>query len=269
MKPIVALASLLALGAGAISTTEEQECTKVGNPCWKVERVIEAFAQSATPGPDGLSNITAADQAALAQLGQVISQATSNPQGFLQSLGLGSGGEQQVEKREALPSPRCWNRAGFFCWKARRDVEQVEQAAQETQVEKRSPHCWNRAGFSCWKARRQVEQIDEESHAEKRSPRCWQRAGFSCGKPPQDAQGEAETEASAQLDKRSCWRVGGCHKAKRSATAVIEALGSDEEQDVSKQEASDSCWAQGALCSKVSQDVDAIRNALRVIAAEQ
>ncbi|PHH68744.1 hypothetical protein CDD82_304 [Ophiocordyceps australis] len=162
MKPTVALASLLAIGAGAVPTTEEQECTKVGNPCWKLERAIKAFVQAATPGPDGLRNITDTDQAALIQLGQVISQSTSNPQTFLQKLGLDSGDKQMAEKREALPSQRkCWDRAGFFCWKARRAMEQA-QVEQEKQIETRSPRsCWDRMGFFCWMVKRDGEHVEQ------------------------------------------------------------------------------------------------------------
>ena len=191
----------------------EPFCNQEGQACWKVARAAEAFADAIksdgslaarspeidfSHAPGGASFVA---KRAVDNLANVIAVARDEPEGYYESLNLGSEFHADtVDKRDPEPNPWC-TRPGASC---KRDPEPAP---------KPNPDPWcTRPGASCKRDTKELKQSKREASPDP-DPWC-RRPGASCKR------GEMEQ------DKRWCTRPGAsCRKARRAAEAVIDAIG--------------------------------------------
>ncbi|CAK7271293.1 hypothetical protein SEPCBS57363_004541 [Sporothrix epigloea] len=243
-----AIFSLLALGATSVSAAAVAKhhkgfCSLPGQPCWKVKRTAEAFAEAiasfggpAADSDSALSRRSHADGGAanlamrsLDGLATIVASTQSEPRSFYTDLQLTSRfpepialtGEElaardvDAEKREAEAEPEAKHFCPLkfeSCWKAKREAEADPEAKNFCSL----------PGQSCWKAKRAAEAIissidDSSSSVAKR---------------------EAEAKF-CPLKHESCW------KQKREAEA--------------------GCNAAGGSCAAATRDLTAMYHAARQV----
>ncbi|KFY96313.1 hypothetical protein V500_02508 [Pseudogymnoascus sp. VKM F-4518 (FW-2643)] len=199
---------LTALVAGvnsaAIAAAEpEAFCWRPGQPCGKVKRAAEAFAEAiAEPAAEADAEASAfcwrpgqpcgkAKRTALA-LAHAVADANPEAEAFFDKLAI----------REAFPEPEAVAEAEPVNGKVKREAEAEAEA-----------FCW-RPGQPCGKVKRAAEAIASALAEAEPEPFCW-RPGQPCGKAKRDAEAVAEA---------FCWRPGQpCGKARRDANALAEA----------------------------------------------
>jgi len=203
-------------------------CGHVGQPCWKVKRAAEAFANTIASFSAGLE---ARDPALVAErsaaegfhaglaaravdhlAGVVAVARDAAPESFYSGLALEKKfAEPEPAPAEAQEDKRWCGHVGQPCWK--RAVEEDKR--------------WcGHVGQPCWRARRAAEAVLAsigDIRAREADPWCG-HVGQPCWK--------REAEAHVEDEKRWCGHVGQpCWKAKRdlhamahAARSVIEAL---------------------------------------------
>ncbi|KAL5345581.1 isocitrate dehydrogenase (NAD(+)) idh1 [Pseudogymnoascus australis] len=197
------VAALVAgVNSAAIAAPEpEAYCWRPGQPCGKVKRAAEAFAEAiAEPAADAKASpycwrpgqpCGKAKRTALA-LAHAVADAHPEAKAFFDMLAI----------REAFPEPEAVAEAEAGNDKVKREAEAEAEA-----------YCW-RPGQPCGKVKRAAEAIASALAEPAPGPYCW-RPGQPCGKAKRDAEATAEAY---------CWRPGQpCGKAKREANALAEA----------------------------------------------
>ncbi|KFY64466.1 hypothetical protein V496_03249 [Pseudogymnoascus sp. VKM F-4515 (FW-2607)] len=197
------VAALVAgVNSAAIAAPEpEAYCWRPGQPCGKVKRAAEAFAEAiAEPAANAESSpycwrpgqpCGKAKRTALA-LAHAVADAHPEAEAFFDMLAI----------REAFPEPEAVAEAEAGNDKVKREAEAEAEA-----------YCW-RPGQPCGKVKRAAEAIASALAEPAPEPYCW-RPGQPCGKAKRDAEATAEAY---------CWRPGQpCGKAKREANALAEA----------------------------------------------
>ncbi|KAH7134079.1 hypothetical protein EDB81DRAFT_90582 [Dactylonectria macrodidyma] len=291
MKFILATLAVLAtsvLAAPAPDAAAEPWCMRPGQSCWKkrdaspaAEAVTEDKRWCMRPGQScWKAKRDAEDKRWCMRPGQSCWKAKRAAEAFAEAIGT-SGGLQARDAAADLSNLR-----GGAAFTAKRAVNELANTAAATEDD---PFAYY-FGLG----------LDKEFHADsddkgKRDalPAPWcMRPGQSCWKNKRDANPEADAEAVAE-DKRWCMRPGqSCWKAKRAAEAVLEAVGSDDEdlddkpfdpayfakrdaqpwcmrpgQSCWKRDASPEPWCMrpGQSCWKAKRDVTAMRTVARSI----
>lgn len=232
-----ALFAILAVGATSVSAAavavadaEAQWCQFMGQPCWKVKRAAEAFAEavastgSYASGPESAvsrrSNAPGglADQAkrGLDDLAGIIASTQRSPRSYYGGLNL----------------------AGAFP-----DAADVSKRDAEAEASPEAEAQWCQfMGQPCWKVKRAAEAvvstIEGFGHAE--SKRSFEPLVVGKREASPAAEAEADAEAWCQFMGEPCW--------KRSA-ASVEAR----------------CHAPGGACSSARRDLHGIYNAARQV----
>ncbi|ELR03405.1 hypothetical protein VC83_06943 [Pseudogymnoascus destructans] len=202
------VAALVAGVNSAAIAAAEPFCWRLGQPCDKVKRAAEAFAEAfdepiaeaeAFDEPIAEAEASAfcwrpgqicekAKRAALA-LAHTVADANPEAEAFFDKLAID----------EAFPEPE-----------AVADAEIADKVKREAEAE---AFCW-RPGQPCGKVKRAADAIASALAEPAPEPFC-QRPGQLCGKVKRDAEAVAEA---------FCWRPGQpCGKAKREANALAEA----------------------------------------------
>ncbi|CAK7563314.1 MAG: hypothetical protein SEPTF4163_001180 [Sporothrix epigloea] len=271
-----AIFSLLALGATSVSAVAvakhhgKQFCQLPGEPCWKVKRTAEAFAEAiassgglSADSDSALSRRSHADggvanlaMRSLDGLATLVASTQSEPRSFYTDLQLASRfpepvaltGEElaardvDAEKREAEAEPEA---KGFCplkhesCWKAKREAEADPEAKGFCQL----------PGESCWKVKRAAEAIistiDDFSSVAKR-------------------EAEAEAKNFCPLKHESCWkqkREAEAHrKYKNFCMLRGESCWKRSEDNIEAR-----CNAPGGSCATATRDLTAMYHAARQV----
>ncbi|KAJ9157571.1 hypothetical protein NKR23_g437 [Pleurostoma richardsiae] len=249
MKFVPILLAIVATVSAAPAAEAEAEpdgwCRWPGQPCWKVKRVAEAFAdalggsgavketrEAAFSGVEGNAALTA--KRAVDNLATHISLAQRDPAAYYNGLGLyhsfapdffgppptgqGDADAAPAEKRDAAAEPDGWcTWPGQPCWKNKRDAEAEADG-------------WCRwPGQPCWKTRRAAEAVVSTIE------------GFA----------KEKRDAAAEPDGWCRWPGQPCWKNKRDVDSV-EAR----------------CNAVDGACSVARRDLEAIEFAARSMLAD-
>ncbi|OAQ71329.1 clock-controlled pheromone ccg-4 precursor [Pochonia chlamydosporia 170] len=304
MRITAAVLTLAAAGAFAAPSPKPAPvpwCWRPGEPCFKVKRVADAFAEAIkTSGglkerepeaeysnsPGGAAHIAKRLVNELAHLSALTAR---EPDQYYRDLGMESQFERDEphnEKRDAdadaAPEPWCW-RPGQSCWK--RDPSNDPVPVKD----KRWCH---RPGQSCWKAKRAAEAVvravEDDSHDDGGDagsgnegghfPDICNGPGILCWKkrsaaPNPDAEPEAEPEAEPW-----CWRPGQpCWKRSASPDPAPKPepwcwrpgqscwKAKREAEPKPDPEAEPWCWRPGQPCWKAKRDLQALHVAARNI----
>ncbi|CAK7270865.1 hypothetical protein SEPCBS119000_004307 [Sporothrix epigloea] len=244
-----AIFAALAIGATGVSAAAvakhyDEFCRLHNQPCWKVKRAAEAFAEaisssgSPAAGTDLLFRRSHADggvayiaMRSLDGLATLVSSTQSEPRSFYQDLQLA----------ERFPEPTTLTEEEL----AARDTD-VEKREAEAEASRKHKIC---PGYdqSCWKAKREAE-AEAEAEAHRFKGIC-PLHNQSCWKAKRAAEAKAEAEAEAHRFKGICpLHNQSCWKAKRAAEADPEAVSS--------------CGASGGSCWKVQRAAEAIVNTI-------
>jgi hypothetical protein len=253
---VIAIAATAIADPAAEPEANPQWCMIRGQPCWKVKRAAEAFAESiASSGGvveareaegSGLSGNAAFEaKRQVDDLALFIAAATGDPTSYYKALGLGGqfGADakaEKSEKREAGADPQWCMIRGQPCWKGKRDAEpqwcmirgQPCWKSKRTATDFNDPDkrwCLIR-GQPCWKAKRAAEAVVtaiESTHDPRDVPfnpeaRVKREAEPWClirGQPCWKREANAEASAEAACNAPD----GACTKAKRDLTAIYLA----------------------------------------------
>ncbi|KAG6000431.1 hypothetical protein E4U21_005473 [Claviceps maximensis] len=228
--------ALAAVGAQAAPSPEpEPWCYRVGQPCWKVKRVAEAFSE-AIQSSGGLQERApeaeyshapggAAYKArrSINELAHLAALTARNPDEYFSGLGLDEQFEAEqggVEKRE--PDPWCY-RVGQPCWK--------RDASPDDIPTKDKRWCY-RVGQPCWKSKRAADAVlnairseDGKDEAAPAAEDTTEGAPQSDGSFPLECSGPRilcwKKREAAPDPEPWCYRVGQpCWKAKRDLNAL-------------------------------------------------
>ena len=224
---------------------DKRWCERPGQSCWKARRDAAANAWCERPGQP-CWKVKRAAEALFASIDT-------------------SGG---LEARSAAGDIS--NMPGGLAFKAKRAVDEL---AHLVSLSEHDPeHFYN--GLELEK---HFEPDSEADSVVKRDglPAPWcERPGQSCWK--RDAEADAHAAAN---DKRWCERPGqSCWKARRAAEAVLEVVGSGEEESVdmeargfdpefAKRDAEAWCERPGQSCRRARRDLYAVRNAAEGVLA--
>ncbi|KAG5992942.1 hypothetical protein E4U54_003508 [Claviceps lovelessii] len=229
--------ALAAVGAHAAPSPEpEPWCYRVGQPCWKVKRVAEAFSEAIQSSGDLKARAPEAEYSSapggaaykarrsINELAHLAALTARNPNEYFSGLGLEArfGAEEAgIEKRS--PDPWCY-RVGEPCWK--RDASPDDVATKDKRW------CY-RVGEPCWKTKRAADAVlnairSDDGKEEAPAP------GPEGAAPPQpntpfppECSGPRilcwkKREAAPEPEPEPwCYRVGEpCWKAKRDLNAL-------------------------------------------------
>ncbi|KFA76124.1 hypothetical protein S40288_00271 [Stachybotrys chartarum IBT 40288] len=243
---LVALAGLMtaaAVPAPAPPDIRSAWCVRPGQPCWKVKRAAEAFAEAISDAgplearaPEADVGIMAgraafAAKRSLTDLSNLLARSTDN-------LGL-------AKDKRAPQNPWC-TRPGQPCW--------FTEGEDEPATEKRSPqNPWcTRPGQPCWFT--DGETNPESTEADKR----WcTRPGQPCWKAKRAA--EAVLAANADMEKR---------EAEADADADAEAWCTRPGQPCWKKRQARWCTRPGQPCWKAKRDLEAVHAIARDLIAD-
>ncbi|KAL7946161.1 mating pheromone precursor [Trichoderma barbatum] len=207
----------------------EPWCYRIGMPCWKVKRTTEAYvdavrstgALNTRSEHEGIPNDVALSAIqGLDQLSSLILYASEDPDAF-----LNNGTEiTETEKRdtESQEDKRWCYRIGMPCWKAKRDLESLQEGERSVEVEEEKRWCY-RIGMPCWKAKRADEIQEDKRWCYRIGMPCWKSKRVAEAVLGATIQGDEKrsVEAEVPADKRWCYRIGmPCWKAKRDLETI-------------------------------------------------
>ena len=295
-------AAVAAFAAGAVAAPNPVPeadanpwCNLPGQPCWKVKRVAEAFAE-AIQSSGGVAKRTPESEAgnlpggagyaskrAVNELAHLIALTRDAPNDYYKGLGLGDqfAADEGNQKREAAPEPWCWA-PGEPCWKAKREAAPEpwcsipgEPCWKEKREAAPEPWCWA-PGEPCWKSKRAADEVIEAIGTEEENPASHlpfhpshvpsSPHGFA-GHGPAWWKREAAPEPWCSIPGEPCW------KEKREALAEAEANpwcsipGEPCWKDKREATPEPWCWAPGEPCWKAKRDLHAIRAVAEGISA--
>jgi hypothetical protein len=245
----VATAQAAAVASPEANASPEAWCLLKGQGCWKVKRAAEAFSDAITSS-GGLKQSRAAEvsnhrggaaynaKRGIDELAAIIASAYPDSDAFYEALNLdqqfapdsnlteAEASSTDIYTRDAeteeskrwclLKGQGCWKREaapwcllkGQGCWK-----RSVPMSPREAEA---NPWCLLK-GQGCWKRAEGVEAaaVDKREAAPAFCP-FGGEAGSTC---------YASKRDFVEADRRSCEQPGeACHKARRAAEALVDAL---------------------------------------------
>ncbi|KAK3694352.1 pheromone precursor protein 1 [Podospora appendiculata] len=254
--PLTIFAIAAAVDAAAVADAEAapQWCRIQGQPCWKVKRAADAFAEAIKTSGGLAARDDSANGAAFVakrgvnDLALVIAATQEDAEAFYSSLGLQNHFARDNEmtsaaKRDAEANPQWCRIQGQPCWKAKRDADARPQWCRI-----QGQPCWKRdaeaeanpqwcriQGQPCWKAKRAAEAVIS--------------AIDSAGEvDPRDVAFDPEALIKREPSPQWC-RIQGQPCWKRDALAEA------------------ACNAPGGACTLANRDLHAMYNAARSLVA--